>query len=109
MGLFDAFGVGGGKVSIQLQTSTAQPGGVLAGAVVYTGGKRPQNITVIKIRLVGSQRTMTKDQNTGQPRESTVAHNVVPDQAISGAFVSQPGQPQQFAFNITVPNVPGSQ
>ena len=34
MGLFDAFGVGGGKLHIQLQFPTAQAGSVLQGMIV---------------------------------------------------------------------------
>ena len=51
MGLFDAFGVGGGDLSIEMQFAQAQAGGGLQGTVVFQAGKRAQQITNVTVKV----------------------------------------------------------
>jgi hypothetical protein len=101
MGLFDAFGVGGGKLALMLQTVSAQAGGTLTGTAAFTGGKRAQNITAITVKLTASEVTVTQTPNG--PQNSTASRDVVPAQTLSGPFTSQPGQTASFPFSIEVP------
>ena len=99
MGLFDMFGAGGGTLTIQLQASQVAPGQMVGGVVTFTGGKRPQNITSIKVRLYVTQQ---QPSVPGKPPAGSTTHDVVPEQTLSGPFQVQPGQacPFQFAFQL---------
>ena len=100
MGLFDMFGAGGGSLTLQLQTPQVQPGGMLSGIVLFTGGTRAQNVTSIKVRL-----TVTQQQPSvpGKPPAGSSTTNVVPEQTLSGPFQAQPGQQCPFQFSIQLP------
>ncbi len=97
MGLFDAFGVGGGELQIQLQYPQTQAGGVLTGAVVYAAGKRSQKITAITVKLTCSLQVKAPQ---GVQQQST---DVCPTTMLSAAFATQPGQHYQFPFQLQLP------
>ena len=97
MGLFDAFGVGGGKLHIQLQFPTAQAGSVLQGMIVYQGGRRNQNIANITVRL--SCTTQVPGPQGMQGR----SQDVVAPQMVTQQFQAQAGQSHQFPFQIQLP------
>lgn len=98
MGLFDAFGVGGGSLSIQVQSQQVEAGGVVQGAVVFTAGRRAQQITNVTVKLACSRQV---PQASGQMMQET--RDVVPPYALTGAFTTQPGQTYQFPFQLQVP------
>jgi len=98
MGLFDAFGVGGGSLSIQVQSPQVQAGGVLYGAAVFTAGRRAQQVTNVTVRLTCARQAM---QASGQMQQQT--QDVVPAFALTGAFTAQPGQTYQFPFQLQIP------
>ncbi len=103
MGLFDVFGAGGGKLALQIQSPTVQAGGMLAGVVTFTGGKRAQQIKVLTGRLGCSITAGGAPQST----------EVVPTFTIAAAFTSSSGQTQTFPFQVQVPptaygSVPGA-
>lgn len=100
MGLFDVFGAGGGTLTLQLQAMQVAPGQMVGGVVTFTGGKRAQNVTSIKVRM-----TVTQMQPTvpGKPPAGATTTNVVPEQTLSGPFQVQPGQPCPFQFAIQLP------
>ncbi len=93
MGLFDVFGAGGGKLALQIQVPTVKSGGMLAGVVTFTGGKRAQQIKVLTGRL-GCSITAG-----GSPS----SQEVVPTFTIAPPFASSPGQTQTFPFQVQVP------
>lgn len=100
MGLFDMFGAGGGALQIQVM-GQATSGGTLTGNVVFTGGKRPQNVTNIKIRMAMDQRST---QMTPQgPQQRTDSRDIVPAIVVTQNFTSTPGQPTSFPFQFAVP------
>jgi hypothetical protein len=98
MGLFDAFGVGGGSLSIQVQSPQVQAGGVVYGAVVFTAGRRAQQITNVTVKLTCTRQV---PQASGQMMQQT--QEVVPAYAVTGAFAAQPGQTYQFPFQLQIP------
>lgn len=100
MGLFDMFGAGGGTLTLVPATTQIAPGGALSGNVTFTGGKRSQNITSIKVRFVCEQRPMGAP---GAPPPAPSTKDVVPEQLVSGAFQTQPGTPHTFPFQIQLP------
>ena len=94
MGLLSAFGVGGGKITVQLQTPSIQAGGAIQGVVTFAGGKRAQQITAIKLRLT---RTHAGDPSgQGAPSQS---QDIVPEHPISGPLAIQPQQMQYCQFH----------
>lgn len=100
MGLFDMFGAGGGALQIQVM-GQATSGGTLTGNLVFTGGKRAQNVTNIKIRLAMDQRST---QMTPQgPQQRTDSRDIVPATVVTQNFTSTPGQPTTFPFQLSVP------
>ena len=101
MGLLSAFGVGGGKLSIEPNGSVVQAGGTLSGKVVFTGGKRAQAITDIKVAL-NCNVTSTVAGPNGPERRTNTTPVVAPTQ-VTGAFSAQPGQRHEFAFSFTIP------
>jgi hypothetical protein len=108
MGLFDMFGAGGGSASFQLQSPMVQAGQAVTGNIVFTGGKRAQQITRITLKMTQETRSMQMT-NTG-PQPHTQARDVVPAFQVAGGFQSTPGQPQAFPFQIPVPQgAPGTQ
>ncbi|MBI5513470.1 MAG: sporulation protein [Deltaproteobacteria bacterium] len=101
MGLFDAFGVGGGNLSLQLLQPMAQSGGLLQGQVVFASGRRAQNITAIKIRFTTTVTVPTKTPQGVQNQSKS--ETVLPDTVLCGAFTSQPGQQHPFPFQLQLP------
>ena len=100
MGLFDMFGAGGGALQIQVM-GQATSGGTLTGNLVFTGGKRAQNVTNIAIRMSMDQRSM---QMTPQgPQQRTDSRDIVPRIVVTQTFSSTPGQPSTFPFQMTIP------
>ena len=99
MGLFDAFGVGGGSLSLQVQSQQVEAGGVLQGAVVFTAGRRAQQITNVTVKLACSVQV---PQASGQMMQET--RDAVAPYALTGAFTAQPGQTYQFPFQLQVPH-----
>src|SRR5947209_6473485 len=106
VGLFDkitsSMGVGGGTLTVQLQNAQVAPGGTLSGTVTFAGGKRAQNITAIKLSLACNEKTMQKGPN-GEMQPQSRSNNIVPAQTVSGPLSIEPGQTQQFPFQIQVP------
>ena len=100
MGLLDMFGAGGGTLTMQLQQMQCAPGQTIQGVVTFTGGKRAQNITSIKVRL---SMTETHPAMPGKPAPAPHTMNVVPEQTLSGAFSVQPGTPCAFQFQMQLP------
>jgi hypothetical protein len=97
MGLFDAFGVGGGSLSIVLQFPQVQAGGVVNGMAVFQGGRRAQQITNVTVKL-----TMTQQVNqNGQLTQKT--QDLAAPTVLSGPFTAQPGQSYQFHFQFQIP------
>jgi hypothetical protein len=101
MGLFDMFGAGGGSVAFQLQSPMVQAGSAVTGNIVFTGGKRAQQITKITLKLTQETRSMQMTNNGPQPH--TQSRDVVPMFQVTGPFASTPGQPTAFPFQIPVP------
>jgi hypothetical protein len=114
MGLLDAFGVGGGKLTVQLQNASVAAGGMLTGSATFASGKRSQKITAIAVRLVCNEQHVNKPQYenvsggkgeaqpTG-PQTTTTSRDVVPQQSVTGPFASQPGQTHPFNFQLNIP------
>ncbi len=98
MGLFDAFGVGGGSLSIQLQFPQVQAGGVVQGVATFQAGRRAQQITNITAKL---SVTMQTPQQSGQMMQQT--RDLAPPVQLSGPFTAQSGQQYQFRFQFQVP------
>jgi sporulation-control protein spo0M len=73
MGLLSAFGVGGGKLSIEPVASHVQAGGTLTGKIVFTGGKRPQNVTNIQVTLNCNVTNTVATPQGPQQRTNTTA------------------------------------
>ena len=110
MGLFDMFGAGGGTAAIQIGATMVGAGASLEGNVVFTGGKRAQQITKVTMRVSQSRTSMHMTKEG--PRPHTESRDVVPTFQIHGPTQSTPGQPQAFAFSIPIPqgappSVPG--
>jgi sporulation-control protein spo0M len=94
------FGAGGGTLTLQLQAMQFAPGQTIYGVATFTGGKRPQNITNIVVRV-----TMTETHHAppGKPAPAPTTVHVVPDQMVTGAFQVQAGAPHQFQFALQLP------
>jgi len=101
MGLFDVFGAGGGTAAIQIGATMVGAGSALQGNVVFTGGKRAQQITAVTMRVSQSHQSMKMTKEG--PRQHTESRDVIPSFQISGATQSVPGQPQMFPFSINIP------
>ena len=99
MGLFDAFGVGGGSLSLQVQLPPVQAGGVLQGVVTFAGGRRAQQITNVKVVL----NCTTHQMSPGQPQAQQRTDAVTPPIMLSGPFTAQAGQQYPFPFQVQVP------
>ena len=97
MGLFDAFGVGGGSLSIALQFPQVQAGGVVNGMAVFQGGRRAQQITKVTVKLTMTQQVNQNGQLTQQTQD------LAAPTVLSGPFTAQPGQSYQFHFQFPVP------
>jgi hypothetical protein len=97
MGLFDAFGVGGGSLSVQLQFPQAQAGGVVHGVATFQGGRRAQQITSVTAKLTVTTQVPQNGQMTQQTRD------LVAPVTLAGPFTAQPGQAYQFQFQFQVP------
>ncbi|MFO0629145.1 MAG: sporulation protein [Polyangiales bacterium] len=97
MGLFDAFGVGGGDLSIQVQFPQVQAGAVLNGMVTFAAGRRAQQITNIRVTLNCTTQHFVNGQQQGR------SEAVAPPMVVSGPFTAQPGQQYQFPFQVQVP------
>ena len=100
MGLFDMFGAGGGSLQIQVM-GQASSGGSVSGNVVFTGGKRAQNITNISIRM--TQETRGTRMTPQGPQQHTESRDVVQRTVVTQNFSSTPGQPSSFPFQLSVP------
>jgi len=100
MGLFDMFGAGGGTLTMVAQSTQVAPGQMVAGTVTFTGGKRQQNITNIKVRFVVETKPMAEP---GKPPPAGATKDVVPEQMVTGAFQAQPGTPHPFQFGFQLP------
>ncbi len=98
MGLFDAFGVGGGSLTLQVQSQQVQAGGAVSGLAVFTAGRRAQAVTRVTVKLTCTRQV---PQASGQLMQQTL--DVVPALTVSGAFTSQSGQTYQFPFQFQVP------
>ena len=97
MGLFDAFGVGGGSLSVQVQFPQVQAGGVVHGVAVFQGGRRAQQITNVTVKLTVSMQVPQNGQMMQQTRD------LAPPAVVSGPFTAQAGQSYQFPFQFQVP------
>lgn len=105
MGLFDKFGAGGGKVTIDLQTTQAVAGGVINGTITFTGGKRPQKVTALLVYLTkgsGTEINLVKgtvDETQGSTGRLPYGENLV----VTGEFAVEAGKvygPYPFALPI---------
>lgn len=101
MGLFDVFGAGGGTAAIQIAATMVGAGSSLEGNVVFTGGKRAQQITCVTMRV--SQSTTSMHMTKEGPRQHTQSRDVVASFQIAGATTSAPGHAQAFPFSINIP------
>ena len=101
MGLFDVFGAGGGTAAIQIGSTMVGAGSSLEGNVVFTGGKRAQQITRVTMRV--SQSTTSMQMTKEGPRQHTQSRDVVQSFQIAGPATSTPGQAQAFPFSINIP------
>jgi hypothetical protein len=97
MGLFDAFGVGGGDLSIEMQYAQAQAGGGLQGTVVFQAGRRAQQITNVSVKV-----TCTTHQ-PGPNGMQQHTQDVVGPLQLAGAFQTQPGQRYTMPFQAMLP------
>jgi SpoOM protein len=97
MGLFDAFGVGGGNLSIEVQFAQAQAGGGLQGTVVFQAGRRAQQITNVTVKV-----TCTTWQKVPNGLQQNTQDIVGPLQ-VAGAFAAQPGQRYTMPFQAMLP------
>jgi hypothetical protein len=109
MGLRDAFGVGGGTLELRLEGGTVAPGGTLRGTATFVSGRRAQTISAIKLRFVVDERpapSVPPSDRDATPRthRAPASRDVIPEQAISGAFVSEPGQTYVRAFELEAPS-----
>jgi hypothetical protein len=111
MGLLDMLGVGGGSVSIQLSSTHATAGGQLSGSVGFAGGKRPQDVTRLTLKLVVDETSTRQVTVNGQPtwQPHTDHRDVIPAQVLGGPFQSVPGQTTNFPFQFAIPpGIPNS-
>jgi hypothetical protein len=97
MGLFDAFGVGGGDLSIEMQFAQAQAGGGLQGTVVFQAGRRAQQITNVTVKVTCT----TQQQGPNGMQQHT--QDVVGPLQLAGAFATQPGQRYTMPFQAMLP------
>jgi len=97
MGLFDAFGVGGGDLSIEMQFAQAQAGGGLQGTVVFQAGRRAQQIANVTVKV-----TCTMQQPGPNGMQQTTKDVVGPLQ-VAGAFQTQAGQRYTMPFQAMLP------
>lgn len=101
MGFFDKFGVGGGKLSIQMGAVRVPAGAQLSGKVVFTAGKRAQKITAIKATVHCNQTVEHMGANGVERRSES--KTIVPQTTVSGPVTTQPEQVYEFPFNFTLP------
>ncbi len=97
MGLFSAFGVGGGSLSLELQFQQVQAGGAVQGNVVFTGGKRAQQITTVTLSLSCTL------QQPGPNGPQSQSQPVFGPLQVAGAFAAQPGQRYAMPFQVALP------
>jgi hypothetical protein len=97
MGLFDAFGVGGGDLSIEMQFAQAQAGGGLQGTVVFQAGRRAQQITNVTVKVTCT----TQQQGPNGMQQHT--QDVVGPLQLAGAFATQAGQRYTMPFQAMLP------
>jgi hypothetical protein len=101
MGLFDAFGAGGGKLNIEPQAVQVSPGTQLRGRVSFTAGKRAQQITNIKLRFTQTMNQMV--QGPQGPQSQSHSTPVCPEVQLAGAFATEPGNRYDFPFEFQLP------
>jgi sporulation-control protein len=95
MGLRSRLNIGGADVDTQLH-GDGTPGGPLPGAIVITGGKRPQEFRRIYVSLSTSYRREQNDQTT------TVGVTLL-QQDVSGPLTVQPGQRLELPLHLALP------
>jgi hypothetical protein len=104
MGLFDKFGAGGGKVTLDLQgTTQVAAGSSVRGTITFTGGKRAQKITALIVWLTRGAGT---DINLVQGKVDENDGGTAPiggKVTVTGEFGAEPGQVYTFPFEVPVP------
>jgi hypothetical protein len=106
MGLFDKFGAGGGKVSVDVQTAQVAAGDSIRGTITFTGGKRAQKVTALLVWLTkgpGTDINLVK----GKVEEDDGGDSAPLGKKVSvtGQLAIEPGQSYgPFPFELPIPN-----
>jgi sporulation-control protein spo0M len=96
MGFFDKFGAGGGKIHVEA-VSPAKAGDKVTGTLIFTGGKRAQKVTVMKVWLV---RSKSIDLTSASVKDG---EEMVSKQHDAGAaFETKPGEDTRIPFELPI-------
>jgi hypothetical protein len=103
MGLFDKFGVGGGKISVDVQATQVAAGASVRGTLTFTGGKRAQQVTAFQVWLTRGPGT---EINLGklEAKEKDGGSAPLGDKlTIAGELLVQPEQVCTYPFELPIP------
>lgn len=103
MGLLDKLGVGGGKVTVDVQQTSHAAGGTVRGTITFTGGKRAQKVTALLVWLTRGKGTQINLVNPGVEEKDGDASPLGKKVTVTGEMVAQPGQAYAFPFELPVP------
>jgi len=102
MGFLDTvlgwFGVGGASLAMDLDVEQVPQGGVVSGKVTITGGKNPQEVKTVKVRLLHV--SVTKKDDSPLPDIDTT---ILFDNTIATGKSTGPGKEETFEFSVTIP------
>lgn len=98
MGLLDKMFGGGTNLELRLDTEKIPEGGTLSGTVSLSGGKKPLELTSLKVRLVYVK--VTKRDDSPLP---SIDLQVLLDNTIVANGTLPPGQLQKYDFSFKVP------
>ncbi len=98
MGLLDKMFGGGTNLELRLDTEKIPEGGTLSGTVSLSGGKKPLDLTALKVRLV-----YVKVEKRDDSPLPSIDMQVLLDNTIATNAKLPPGSLQKFDFSFKVP------
>lgn len=91
-GIFARVGIGAATVDTQIRPTTVIPGDTLQGEVIVQGGKVPQEVNALYLRLMTRYRT-----------DESIRTFVLASRTLSAPMTIEPEQTWRQAFNLDVP------
>ena len=98
MGLLDGLFGGGTKLDLKLDAKQIPEGGLLAGTVTLSGGKKPLKLTSLKVKLMYVK--VTTKPGSSLP---TVDLQMLLDNAVVSNIDLAPASLNKYSFSFTVP------